>query len=144
MSSDRPASVRLDRWLWAARFFKTRAQAKTAIDGGKIQVDGAKPKVAKEIRVGASIRVRKGPYEQTVLVTSLAEKRGSASDAALLYQETTDSVEQRETLRAELQMQRAGLRLPQKKPNKQERRARSELKRDTQAANEQDRSNASD
>ncbi|MGI9324225.1 MAG: RNA-binding S4 domain-containing protein [Pseudomonadales bacterium] len=126
--------VRLDRWLWAARFFKTRAQAKSAIDGGKVQVDGSKPKVAKEIQRGASIRVRKASFEQTVVVTALAAKRGSAKDAALLYEETAASIELREALRAQRQMQRAGLRMPERKPSKQERRALTELKRDSDEA----------
>ena len=125
--------VRLDRWLWAARFFKTRAQAKAAIDGGKVQVDGAKTKVAKDIVVGANIRVRKGSFEQTVVVTALSTQRRGAPEAAELYQETTESIEARESQRAQHQMQRAGLRIPDRKPNRQQRRALTDLKRDEPA-----------
>ncbi len=134
MNAPELEKVRLDRWLWAARFFKTRAQAKTAIDGGKVQVDGSKPKVAKEIQCGANIRVRKGSLEQTVVVTALAAKRGNAKEAALLYQETADSIERREAQSAQRQMQRAGLRIPERKPNRQERRALTELKRERDEA----------
>lgn len=130
-SKDAPLEkVRLDRWLWAARLFKTRAQAKTAIDGGKVQVDGARPKVAKEIQVGVRVRVRKQSFEQTVIVTGLADKRGSAKDAAHLYEETSASIEAREAERAQRQMQRAGLRIPDTKPNRAQRRALTDLKRD--------------
>lgn len=122
--------MRLDRWLWAARFFKTRAQAKAAIDGGKVQVDGAKPKVAKDIAIGSNIRIRKGSFEQSVVVTALSTERRGAPEAATLYQETEASIEARERQRAERQMQRAGLRIPERKPNRQQRRALTDLKRD--------------
>ena len=130
MTATSTDKVRLDRWLWAARLFKTRAQAKTAIDGGKVHVDGVKPKVAKEIQVGSNVRVRKGSIEQTVIVTGLSATRGSAKDAALLYQETADSIEAREQQRAQQQMLRAGLRIPEHKPTRQQRRALTDLKRD--------------
>lgn len=128
--ADPVTRVRLDRWLWAARFFKTRAQAKTAIDGGKVQVDGAKPKVAKDIATGATIRIRKGSFEQTVVVTALSTERRGAPEAALLYEETAASIEARESQRAQRQMQRAGLQIPDRKPNRQQRRALTGLKRD--------------
>lgn len=120
--------VRLDRWLWAARFFKTRALAKAAIDGGKVKIEGNKPKAAKEIGVGACIEVQRGPDEYTVVVTALAERRGSASVAQTLYEETAESMEQRLRQRSEQRMLRAGLRVPQTKPNKRERRALQDLK----------------
>lgn len=122
--------MRLDRWLWAARFFKTRAQAKTAIEGGKVQVDGARPKVAKEIAPGCTVRIRKGSFEQIVVVTDLRAQRGSATIAATLYEETPASIEAREQARALRQMQRAGLRVPEQRPTREGRRALAELKRD--------------
>ncbi len=123
-----PQRVRLDRWLWAARFFKTRALAKAAIDGGKIKVEGNKPKAAKEIMVGARIEVSRGSDEYTLVVTALAERRGSASVAQTLFAETAESVEQRLRHRSEQRMLRAGLRVPQTKPNKRDRRALQDLK----------------
>lgn len=82
-----PDKVRLDKWLWAARFFKTRSQAADAIDGGHVQINGDKPKPARQVRVGDTLRVRNlgGEYEVTVL--ALAERRGSASVAQTLYAE---------------------------------------------------------
>src|SRR5438876_7196279 len=87
MSAD---SVRLDRWLWAARFFKTRALASAAIAGGKVHVNGTRAKPAKQLRVGDSLRLRIGPYEWLVTVCALSERRGPAKDAQLLYEESPD------------------------------------------------------
>lgn len=124
-----PERVRLDRWLWAARIYKTRAQAKAAIEGGKVQLGGARPKVAKEIEPGTELRIRRGDEERTLIVTALSEVRRGAPEAALLYEETTASIEKREAAKALRQMERAGLRIPQRRPNKQDRRALDALKR---------------
>lgn len=130
MTPQTPAErVRLDRWLWAARFFKTRAQAKAAIEGGKIEIAGNRPKVAKEIEPGTELSIRRGPEELVVIVTALSEQRRGAKEAQLLYEETPQSIERREAARARRQMERAGLRIPQRRPNKQERRAIDALKR---------------
>jgi ribosome-associated heat shock protein Hsp15 len=115
--------------LWAARFFRTRAQAKAAIEGGKIEIGGGRPKAAKEIEPGTEIRIRRGADELTVVVTALSEQRRGAPEAQRLYEETPQSIESREATRALRQMERAGLRLPQRRPNKQERRALDALKR---------------
>ena len=128
VTGKQPTSVRLDRWLWAARFFKTRTLAKAAIEGGKIELDGHKPKVSKEVAIGAKLTVRIGGYEHIVEVTGLADKRGSASIAQTLYQESESSLASREALRAELRMQRAGLRIPQTRPTKHQRQAIKTLK----------------
>ncbi|MEQ8692582.1 MAG: S4 domain-containing protein, partial [Pseudomonadales bacterium] len=101
--------VRIDRWLWAARFFKTRSLAKAAIEGGKVTVDGHKPKPAKEITRGQTINVRRGDDVCTAIVLDLSEKRGSASVAQTLYAETPESVERRERNRSQRRMERAGL-----------------------------------
>lgn len=87
--------VRLDKWLWAARFYKTRAIAKQAIDGGKVQCDGVRAKPGKEVTEGLQITLRQGYDERTVIVTGLAEQRRGASEAQQLYTETPDSIEQR-------------------------------------------------
>lgn len=89
------AQVRLDKWLWAARFFKTRSDATAAVDGGKVEVNGDRAKPAKPVRVGDEVRVREGPFEHVLVVRALAERRGSAQVAATLYQETAASAAER-------------------------------------------------
>ncbi len=128
MVSSQLTRVRLDRWLWAARFFKTRTLAKAAIEGGKIEIDGHKPKVSKEVVIGAKLSIRIGSYEHQIEVTGLADKRGSATIAQRLYQESESSLATREALRAQLRMQRAGLRVPQTRPTKHQRQAIKALK----------------
>ena len=91
-------TMRLDRWLWVARFFKTRAIASAAIAGGKVQVNGTRAKAAKQLRVGAELRIRVGPYEWFVTVRALTERRGSAKDAQLLYDESPEGRAARERL----------------------------------------------
>ncbi|MEQ8860656.1 MAG: S4 domain-containing protein [Pseudomonadales bacterium] len=123
------AKVRLDRWLWAARFFKTRAQAKNAIEGGKVHLaSGGKPKVGREIGLGEMLEIRRGWDTEVVEVIGLSEKRGDAASAAVLYRETPESVEARQVERARRQMQRAGLRMPQGRPDKRGRRELAKLK----------------
>jgi ribosome-associated heat shock protein Hsp15 len=89
-------SIRLDKWLWAARFFKTRMLAKKAIEGGKVHLHGERSKVSAQVRVGDELRIRQGFDEKTVVVKALSELRGSASAAALLYDETEESKKIRE------------------------------------------------
>ena len=90
------SKVRIDKWLWAARFFKTRSLAKQAIEGGKVQVDGQRVKASKELTLGLLLRIRQGYDEREVVVTALSEQRRGAPEAALLYQETPASLERRE------------------------------------------------
>ena len=85
-------AVRLDKWLWAARFYKTRAAATTAVAGGKVQVNGERAKPAKMLHPGDAVRVRLGPYEHHIVVRGLADKRGPASTAQRLYEETPESL----------------------------------------------------
>jgi len=96
--------VRLDKWLWAARFYKTRSLATEAVDGGKVEVNGDRAKPAKAIKPGDEIRLRLGPYEHIVIVRALAERRGSASIAQGLYDETQASRDARERLASQLKM----------------------------------------
>ena len=91
-------SVRLDRWLWAARFFKTRALSAAAIAGGKVQVNGTRAKPAKQLQVGDALRIRVGPYEWLVTVRALSERRGPPKVAQTLYEESTDGRAARERL----------------------------------------------
>jgi ribosome-associated heat shock protein Hsp15 len=95
-------TVRLDRWLWAARFFKTRALAAAAIDGGKIEVNGARAKRAKPLALDDRVKIRRGPLEYVVLVRRLAAQRGPPSAAAALYEEDAESKRRRERLAEQL------------------------------------------
>ena len=96
--AEHEARVRLDKWLWAARFFKTRGLAADAIDGGKVDVNGARAKRAKMVQVGDEVRVRQTHFEHVVHVRGLSERRGPASVAATLYQETPESRARRDAL----------------------------------------------
>jgi ribosome-associated heat shock protein Hsp15 len=93
---DDSGKVRIDKWLWAARFFKTRGLAADAIDGGKIRYDGERPKPAKEVRVGAVLRITRPEGEWEVVVRGLSAQRRGAPEAALLYEETEQSRQRRE------------------------------------------------
>jgi ribosome-associated heat shock protein Hsp15 len=94
--------MRLDKWLWAARFFKTRSTAVEAVTGGRVSVNGERAKPAKELKAGDAVSIRKPPFEYAVVVKSLSEKRGSAAVAAALFQETEESRARRAVLAAEM------------------------------------------
>jgi ribosome-associated heat shock protein Hsp15 len=96
--ADDSNSVRIDKWLWAARFFKTRSLATEAVAGGKVEVNGERAKPAKAVKPGDEIRVRLVPYEHILIVRALGERRGSASVAQTLYDETPESVAERQRL----------------------------------------------
>lgn len=91
-------SVRVDKWLWAARFFKTRAKAKEAIDGGKVHVNGSRTKPSKELNSGDRLNITQGWDEKVVVVKELSDTRRSATIAETLYEETAESVEQRKRI----------------------------------------------
>ena len=116
--SEEQATVRIDRWLWAARFFKTRSLAKAAIEGGKISMQGQRVKPAKEVSIGLTLVIRRGDDVYTVDITGLSEQRGPAKVAQTLYQETLESIEAREERHAQRRMERAGLTVPETKPTK--------------------------
>lgn len=99
--TDDRAATRLDRWLWAARFSKTRSLAAEAVSGGKVHLNGARVKAAKPVRVGDTLSIRQGPYERTVIVLGLSAQRRPASEAALLYEETEASKAERLRLKAD-------------------------------------------
>ncbi len=130
------SGVRLDRWLWAARFFKTRAQAKAAIEGGKVDFhqgrretgSTSKPKVSKELAVGDCLTIRRGWTAETVIVQALSEQRGNATIARGLYEETAVSIERRETEVARRRMEKGGLTVPAARPSKRDRRELRKLK----------------
>ncbi len=130
MTREPPADkVRLDRWLWAARFYKTRSIAADAIDGGKVQVNGTRVKRSKLIETGDHLRIRKPPYEFVVAVLELSEHRGPAKVAQTLYEETPESVQGRETLRSQLKHQPTASYEGKGRPTKKDRRLIDRLKR---------------
>ena len=114
--------VRLDKWLWAARFFKTRSLAKAAIEGGKVHCAGQRVKVAKEIAVGDELTIRQGFDKRDIRVLELSEQRSGAAAAALLYEETVASKAAREQRAAERKAASAGFTPGARKPGKKERR----------------------
>ena len=120
--------VRLDRWLWAARFYKTRSIAKQAIVGGKVLCDKNRAKPGKEIEIGMEICLRQGYDEKTVLVKALADKRRGAPEAQLLYAETPTSVAERQRLAEQRRSQPSYLSMASK-PNKKQRRLIHKFKR---------------
>lgn len=122
MSGDGNAGVRLDKWLWAARFFKTRSLAKAAIEGGKVQLDGNRVKVSREVNVGDSLRIRQGWDEKDIMVKAVSDQRRGAAEAQGLYEETADSIERRESAAAARKAAGGMLERPVRKPNKKERR----------------------
>ncbi|MGD8726548.1 MAG: RNA-binding S4 domain-containing protein [Gemmatimonadales bacterium] len=128
-SDDTPHRVRLDRWLWAARFYKTRSLAAAAIDGGKVQVNGTRVKRSSTVHVGDTIRVRKPPYETIVEIVELSEHRGPAKLAQTLYRETPESVAAREELRAQLKHQPHATYNGKGRPTKKDRRDIERFKR---------------
>jgi ribosome-associated heat shock protein Hsp15 len=120
--------VRIDRWLWAARFFKTRSLAKAAVEGGKVHLQSSRVKPSKEVRTGQTLEIRRGDTLQVVVIQQLSEQRGSAEIAQTLYTETPESIEQREARKSVRRMERAGLNIPSSKPDKKDRRALAQLK----------------
>ena len=122
MERDLPNTVRLDKWLWAARFYKTRALAAEAVDGGKVEVNDDKAKRAKGVRLGDRVRLRLGPYEWRLIVRGLSERRGPAPEAQKLYEEEAEGRKLRE--RHAEQLKAANQAFPQEKgrPTKKDRR----------------------
>ena len=119
-------AVRIDKWLWAARFFKTRSLATEAVAGGHVHVGGARVKPARELRVGETVEVTVGAIRRTVVVRALADRRGPASVAATLYEETPESVEARARAAAE---RRAAQPVFGGRPTKQDRRRLEALRK---------------
>lgn len=129
MTSDELQKVRLDKWLWAARFFKTRAIAATAIETGKVEVNGERAKRAKQLQVGDSLRIRLGPYNHLVTVRALSETRGPASVAATLYDETEEGKKAREAMQVQVKAAQAFSSYESGRPTKKDRREIEKLRR---------------
>jgi len=121
--------VRIDRWLWAARFFKTRGVATEAVTGGHVHVNGERVKPARDVKVGDRLEIRRGQQRFTVVVTRLADRRGSATAAAELYEETPESIAEREKRRDERRLSKPlGADLSER-PTKRDRRRLDSLRR---------------
>ncbi|HVZ78793.1 MAG TPA: RNA-binding S4 domain-containing protein [Gemmatimonadaceae bacterium] len=127
--SDDTTRVRVDKWLWAARFFKTRSLATEAVSGGKVEVNGERAKPAKLVQVGDTVRVRIAPYDHELVVRGLGERRGSAREAQALYEETEASRAARERLAEQLRMAPAFTYEERGRPTKRDRREMDRMRR---------------
>lgn len=119
-------SMRIDKWLWAARFFKTRSIAKSAIEGGKVHIGNDRVKVSREIRIGMELTIQQGFEKKTVVIKALSSVRGGAPVAQLLYEETEVSIERRELLSSQRKLH--NLARPDHRPSKKDRRDISKFK----------------
>ncbi|WP_421356261.1 ribosome-associated heat shock protein Hsp15 [Pseudocitrobacter faecalis] len=116
------AGVRLDKWLWAARFYKTRALAREMVDGGKVHYNGQRSKPSKIVELNAQITLRQGNDERVVVVKNITEQRRPASEAMLLYEETAESIEKREKVALARKLNALTMPHPDRRPDKKERR----------------------
>jgi ribosome-associated heat shock protein Hsp15 len=124
-----PERVRVDKWLWAARFFKTRALAAEAIDGGKVQVNGERAKRAKLLQAGDQLRLRLGTFEYRITVRVLSERRGPARVAATLYEEDPAGRAARERMADQLAAMPAPFQVEKGRPTKKDRRELERFRR---------------
>ena len=127
--TERPGKVRLDKWLWAARFYKTRALSAEAIAGGKIEVNGDRAKRSKLVQSGDTMRIRMGPYEHVIDVTGVSSTRGSATIAATLYKETDASRKAREVMALHVRAMNANTGYESGRPTKKDRRDIEKVRR---------------
>ena len=114
--------VRLDKWLWAARFYKTRALAREMIEGGKVHYNGQRSKPSKLVESGAELTLRQGNDERTVIINAISDQRRPASEAQLMYSETAASVEKREKTALARKLNALTMPHPDRRPDKKERR----------------------
>ncbi|MTD37313.1 ribosome-associated heat shock protein Hsp15 [Erwinia sp. CPCC 100877] len=122
MKEKQPEEVRLDKWLWAARFYKTRALAREMIEGGKVHYNGQRSKPGKIVELNARLTLRQGNDEREVLIKGISSQRGPASAAALLYEETPESLSKREKMALARRMNALSMPHPDRRPDKKERR----------------------
>ena len=122
-------SMRLDKWLWAARFYKTRQLAAAAVGGGHVTVNGARAKPARAIKPNDRVTVRRAPFSYEIVVLGLSERRLAAKLAQQLYRELEESIEQRERLRLQLRSQAAQILYEPKRPTVRDRREARQRKR---------------
>ncbi|HEU5358230.1 MAG TPA: S4 domain-containing protein [Gemmatimonadales bacterium] len=129
MSANDPDRVRLDKWLWAARFYKTRALAAEAIDGGKVHVNGERAKRSKLLQLGDDVRLRQGTYEYRLTVRGMSERRGPAKVAVTLYEEDAASRAARERMAEQLAAMPAPFQVEKGRPTKKDRRELERFRR---------------
>ena len=115
-------AVRLDKWLWAARFYKTRALAREMVEGGKVHYNGQRSKPSKIVEPDAELTLRQGNDERTVIIQTVSDKRGPASEAQQMYTETPQSIEKREKVAQARKMNALTMPHPDRRPDKKERR----------------------
>ena len=120
--SDSVKSVRIDKWLWAARFYKTRSLAGTAVQGGKVHINGQRVKPSKNVSVGDKIEISRNQEVIQLHVLALSERRGSASVAQLLYEETEESIQRRTFYRQQRKILNASMPVSRQRPDKHQRR----------------------
>lgn len=114
--------VRLDKWLWAARFYKTRSMAREMIDGGKVHYNGQRTKPGKIVELHALVKLRQGNDERTIEILEISSQRRGAPEAQLLYRETAESIEYREKIALARKMNALTMPHPERRPDKKERR----------------------
>jgi ribosome-associated heat shock protein Hsp15 len=129
MTNEHEDKVRLDKWLWAARFYKTRGLSAEAIDGGKIDVNGARAKRAKLVQIGDAVHIRQPPFEYHLVVRGISERRGSASVAATLYEETAASRAARDALATQIRSMPDAFAFDRGRPSKRDRREINRFRR---------------
>jgi ribosome-associated heat shock protein Hsp15 len=120
-SGTQKSGVRLDKWLWAARFFKTRAKSKEAIDGGKVHVNGTRGKASRDVALGDELRIRQGWDEKQVIIKQISDQRRGAPEASAMYEETPESLEKR-LLVSEQRRSAASIIMTDNRPDKRTRR----------------------
>lgn len=125
--------VRLDKWLWAARFYKTRSLAREMIDGGKVHYNGQRSKPSKIVEIGAMLKLRQGNEEKEVEVIAISAQRRGAPEAQLLYRETAQSVAKREQYALARKANALSMPNPERRPNKKERRDLLKFKHEVQS-----------
>ncbi|MGI9302337.1 MAG: RNA-binding S4 domain-containing protein [Gammaproteobacteria bacterium] len=122
MTDDDGGSLRIDKWLWAARMFKTRAAASTAVGGGKVHVNDERVKPSRAVKIGDQLTVQRGQQQMTIVVHAISAQRGPARQAQLLYEETEESVEKRRLEGEQRHLLKAATPFSLNRPNKRERR----------------------
>jgi ribosome-associated heat shock protein Hsp15 len=129
MSAGDEIKVRLDKWLWAARFYKTRSLAAEAIEKGKVEVNGERAKRAKLLQTGDSLTIRLGPYQHLVTVRAVSERRGPASFAATLYEESAEGRKAREAMQIQVKAAQSVPGYDRGRPTKKDRRDIERMRR---------------
>jgi ribosome-associated heat shock protein Hsp15 len=132
MSEGDEIKVRLDKWLWAARFFKTRSLAAEAVEKGKVEVNGERAKRAKLLQAGDSLMIRLGPYQHLLKVRAVSERRGPASFAATLYEESAAGRKAREAMQVQVKAAQSVPGYDRGRPTKKDRREIERLRRGEQ------------